>query len=381
MVYADEELNLKTDSQTNRQIELVDLAVRTPKDLANLRARWKRMDGIPKLVAVRTDGEDDSFLGFDVRTLLRGEESGGRHTVHSIILSPGAKIPAHGIEAGDAVWFLLHGEIEVTIGAVTRTLKAPAFAYAPEQTTQAIANRSGASAEVYVIHSPAGADRAFSAAHRLWKERPDSAADVFWQIFAEHGFVFNGGKALPNDARTNAQAPRIEADIKRFEDFAALRERWSRLAPTPKIVEFPRQCQNLTPIPGAHTNILLSPEESRAHASAFLDGLDKHNSVAPHHQPSEDEFFILFSGALHLEVGNKAVEAAQYGAFGFAPRYATHAFSCRTDASATFFSMNSPGGHDRGFEYGMTNSAKPGFFEGIEAHGFVFHQPIGLHQT
>jgi mannose-6-phosphate isomerase-like protein (cupin superfamily) len=222
-MYADQAQNAKIDGLTNRDIVPINWPVHSREDLVALRARWKAMDGAPKLVALRAEGEDNSFLGFDVRTLLRGEESGGRHAVHSIILAPSAEIPAHGHETGEAIWFLMRGEIDITIGALTRTLKAPAFAYAPAQTTQAIANRSVVSAELYVVHSPAGVERAFAAARRLYLAQADADSVTYREIFADYGFIAASDVVLWNDARTNSIAARVDSVVETWEDFAALR--------------------------------------------------------------------------------------------------------------------------------------------------------------
>ena len=377
MTYPGKELNVRIDSLTNKYVPPVEFEVRKATDLPHLRERWGAMDSIPKLLAARTAGEDNSFLNLDVRTLLRGEESAGRHAVHSIVLPAGIGLPAHGLESGNATWFVIRGEVEVTIGALTRRLKAPACAYAPEHTTQVIANRSRAHAEVCVIHSPAGADRAFAAAHEQWlKCRPEAAVEQLWAAFAPYGFILTGGKALANDARTNAVAERIAFDVQRIGDLAALRERWCRLAPIPKIVEFPCESPNLVPIAGSETRLILTPEESRSHASAFFNAIGKGLGAPAHHQISEDEFFLIVSGSLRLRVGN-AVETAQSSAFGYAPRNATHTFTGEADELTVFYTMNSPGGHDRGFEAGVREAASfdtPHFHELMEAHGFTFHQ-------
>ena len=125
MAYADEELNAKIDSLSNRYVPPVAIVVRALDDLAKLRERWHKMEGIPRLFAVRSAAEDNSFLCLDVRTLLRGEESGGRHAVHSIILPPGAGIPAHGVESG---W---HGSARLCVSSAAHRLRWQVTAYLP----------------------------------------------------------------------------------------------------------------------------------------------------------------------------------------------------------------------------------------------------------
>jgi quercetin dioxygenase-like cupin family protein len=147
----------------------------------------------------------------------------------------------------------------------------------------------------------------------------------------------------------------------------------AQLPATPKVVTNPRACRNI-PVTDQETRVMLSPEEARAGASAFFGGLQKGFGAPPHHQPSEEEFFIVLKGPLFLNVGDKVAETAQRGAFGFAPRFGTHAFQSRTDDEVFLFTMNSPGGHDRGFEMTLRELGTPQFGERIAHYGFQFHQ-------
>jgi len=179
MNYPDQDINVATDARINLQAPPVDFAANgAANELARLRELWSTLPSIPKLLASRDNGADCSWPGFDVRTFLRGEESNGRWSVHSIILAPGAELPQHAYD-GSAYWFMVDGEAFITIGAQAGTLLHQASAYAPPHTTQAIANRSSKPVEFIVAHSPAGADRAFTAAHALWVNRPGSAAPPY----------------------------------------------------------------------------------------------------------------------------------------------------------------------------------------------------------
>lgn len=373
MKYPDEDLNRVTDARTNQRVPPLDFDVRSASDLAELRARWVDMDDIPKALLSRDQGVDNSFPGFDVRTLLQGEESSGRFCFHSIILSPGAEIPAHGHAIGDTYWFVVSGEVELTIGALTDTISKRGFGFAPEQTTQAVANRSNEPAEVIVGHSPAGADHAFVAAHRL-AQTGESRPEAYWEIFSKYGFNFTNGAPLANDARTNSQAPRIDRQVDTLEDYLALRDQWRQLPPTPRLVAATGDCRNI-PVTDQETRVLLSPEESRASASVFFCGIEKGFGAPEHHQPTEEELFIVLDGPVSMHVGNKKMQAPS-GAFGFAPRFGTHAFVNELDKRALFFTINAPGGHDRGFELTLRELGKEGFGKKIEAHGFQFHQPV-----
>ena len=86
--------------------------------------------------------------------------------------------------------------------------------------------------------------------------------------------------------------------------------------------------------------------------------------------------FIVFDGPVTITIGNQSAAAAERGAFGFAPRFATHAFGGIEDGKATsVFSMNSPAGHDRGFEYSSDKEINEELLGKLADYGFQFHPP------
>jgi mannose-6-phosphate isomerase-like protein (cupin superfamily) len=372
MGFPDQALSQATDARTNAPTPLVhEASTHSAGSMARLRAVWSQMPSIPKFLPSREHGVDNSWGGLDIRTLLHGEESCGRYSFHSIVLPPGTGLPVHTYAFGDTYWFVLEGTVEVRVGSSTQMLGPSAFAFAPEQTTQAIANRSSGRAHVYVAYSPAGADRAFAAAHTLWLESPDAPVEAFSAELKRYGFEFVDSRAQPNDSRVNAPAARLDDLVRSLDDYVALRRRWAALPPTPKIVRSPQSCVNI-PVPSQETRLLLSPEESRGAASVFYLGVEPGFGAPPHHQPLEEEFFVLLRGPLQMTIGTETVEAAT-GAFGFAPRFGTHAFKNIWSERAELISMNSPGGHDRGFEVGAREMGSERFAPLIAAHGFQFH--------
>ena len=374
MSYPDQDIVEITEARTNSTAAPTDFTVKTLDDLERLRAQWRKSDSNPKIMTSPDDCVAMNFLGLEVKTLLRGEESSGRNSVHSIALAPGAAIPAHGLSSGDTFWIVVDGEVDLTIGAKTETVPGTGFGFAPPNTTQAIANNSGAAATVYVIHLPAGIERGFEAINKAYKADAVSAAEEAWRTLEPYGFSLTGGRALANDARTNETPARVDRDINTFDDFLALREDWFKLDPTPKIVVNPRDCKNVAAM-GQEARVLLNPEESRGAASAFCNILHGGVDVPPHHQPTEEETFIILRGTVNLRIGNHTKEGVTRGAFGFAPRYGTHAFKHVGTEDSFVFSINTPGGHDRGFEASLRDGHKENFPEIIMAHGFTFHGP------
>ncbi len=369
-------LNQETDARTNEKRDPLPLSTPDLNGLTALRALWAQMPMIPRVVHDRSEGIDNSWHGFDVRTILIGEESAGRFTFHDVIVAPGAKLPPHHLSGSDTHVCMLDGEIELTVGALTEVLGPDDFAYAPEDTTQAIRNRSAEPARFFMWHSPAGPERAFAAAHQAFAENPDADAGQFEQALSSLGYTFHrGSEHLANDDRTNTAVERLEAEIETFEDFAGLRDAWSRRPPVPKVFHDERSQETATYIPGQDTKMLLNGDEGSGRSVILQHSIVAGYLAAEHHQPSEEEVFMVFDGALDLTAGNATTEL-QRGGFGFVPRYGTHRFSNPMNEGQTrIVCVNSPAGHERGFQTLSSKIDSPNLPELIVAHGWSMHAP------
>jgi mannose-6-phosphate isomerase-like protein (cupin superfamily) len=363
--------NRRVDALSDQSPPPLSFTVGNTADLARLRAQWARMDSVPRLLSNRSEGLDHSWKGLDIRTLLRGEESTGRFSFHDLILAPGAALPAHFHEVGHTYWWVLDGEVNLTIGKLTERVGRYAFGYAPARTRQAVNNPTKEPAHLYLAYSPAGADHAFAAAHAHWVATGGSNEDEYLAILARYGFNFDTGTELVNDARTNEQATRLEAHISRFEEYAALRDAWGRRTGVPKLLVTP-PARNYVELPGVTSKVLLSGDEGSGSAVAFLGRAEANYGAPAHHQPSEEEIFYVVEGELELTCGSLTRRVGP-GAFGFAPRNATHGFKNPTDQVTTILTVNSPAGHERGFEMIMREGESDQFGQLLVAHGWRMH--------
>ena len=369
----DARLNEASDMRTGQAPDLLQLDSPNTTGLAALQSRWAEMPMIPKVVHDRHQGIDNSWPGFDLRTLLVGEESAGRFTVHDVIVAPAARLPPHHVTTSDTYLCVLDGELDLTVGGRTEVTRTDGFAYVPENTTFALHNRSALPARIFLWHAPAGPERAFAAAHRLSSERPDAKPEDFYVALASLGFVFHeDGESLSNDRRTNERGARLKMRVETFDDFAALRQTWAHQAPTPKLVQ-DRSVERDIAVPGQDTKVLLSGEESGARAVVMHYGIMPGYRAPEHHQPSEEEIFLVLEGALDLRVGNVTTELGR-GGFGFAPRYATHGFSNpASQGQARTITINSPAGHERAFEMVVREGLSERLPDLLVAHGWRFH--------
>jgi quercetin dioxygenase-like cupin family protein len=369
----DRRLNEATDARTNEQAPTLPMAGRGDQALAELRRRWADLPMIPKLVLDRSEGIDNSWPGFDVRTVLVGEESAGRFTFHDVIIAPGAGLPAHHLGGSDTYWCVLDGEVELTVGARTETARRDAFAYAPQDTTQAVRNGAQAPARLFLWHSPAGPERAFAAAHQLWRTEPGSPPHAYQEVLGELGFSFHGPEdRLANDSRTNATSERLEVSVNTFDDYAGLRAEWARRTPIPKLLHDRGAVADI-PMKGQDTKVLLSGDEGSGRAVVMHYGIEPGYIAPSHHQPSEEEVFLVLEGRLELTLGNVTTSVPR-GGFGFVPRYATHGFCNLTAAETRTVTINSPAGHERGFEMIVREGSSEKLPDLLVAHGWHVHQ-------
>jgi mannose-6-phosphate isomerase-like protein (cupin superfamily) len=369
----DRRLNAEADGRTNRRPSLATLAEENLRGLTRLREQWRHLPMIPRIVLDRSDGQDNSWPGFDIRTILLGDESAGRFTFHDIILAPGAELPPHRVQQADTYWYVLDGQAHQTVGSRSETVARDGFAYCPEGTVQAIANRSAAPTQLFMWSSPAGSERAFAAVHRLANDQPGLAAEAYLRVLEPFGYHFGGLDAEPVSAEVAGTASdRIEARIDSFADYSRLRQRWTARRPVPRLVHDRRTRLDI-PIAGQDTKVLLSGDESSGRAVVFHYGIEPGYLAPPHHQPSEEEIFLVVEGDLELTAGN-ATTVVPRGGFGFVPRFATHAFRNPGRSDVRTVTVNSPAGHERGFEMLVREGDSPRLPELLVAHGWQVHQ-------
>jgi quercetin dioxygenase-like cupin family protein len=372
--------NQRVDRLTHHYLDPLPLQAKSPADLVGLRAAWSLRDSIPCLLPGRDAAADHCWPGMDVRTFLSGDSSSGRLSVHDIIVAPGGGLPAHYHDEGDVFLYVLEGELELTVGHLCEASRRGSFGYVPARTTTAWRNKTTAPAHLFVIYSPAGVDRAFAQAHQWWVNSGDSAPEGYLAILTRFGFRFDLTGALENDARTNWAPARLEVSVNSFEEFASMRKQWTARLPIPKLLHDVRECRKISLPDGINSCVLVSGDESSGCGVLFAGTLDPGYMAGGHYQPSEDELFFVLEGELELTCGSQT-KLVNAGAFGFAPRGATHGFKGPLHSRTRIITFNSPAGHERGFEMIMEQMSKPEeaagptqeFIRRLSAHGWQLH--------
>src|SRR5262249_53185089 len=110
-----------SDALVNKRVDPVSFDVRSSDDFHQLRDVWSERTKIPKLMNLDEGKPIDAGLQH-IRMMLSGDESAGGIQVCYDLLEPGVVVPPHYQPYEDELFFVVDGEIEVTVGTETKTL-------------------------------------------------------------------------------------------------------------------------------------------------------------------------------------------------------------------------------------------------------------------
>ena len=379
MSYVHDLENLRVDALLGTARPPLSAKVDNIQDLDGLRIRWERAEPVPVLLEDREQGAEHTWGQLDIRTLLRGEQSAGRFSAHSIVLVPGAGLSAHYHLDAHTCLLVAEGAVELRVGGLVEQVGKYSLGYVPPMTRMAFRNLSDTPATVIAVYSPAGADHAFAAAHAHWKSNPASDESAYRGILDGHGFRFDDA-VLSNDVRTNKSDPPLDFEFTGGDGLEAMRREFARRAPVPRLVhtrpdEVTAPAMDLT-----LRKQLLTGDDSAGHGMMNLLSWIPGPGAPPHHQPTEEEFFFILSGALEMTCGTE-VRVLEPGGFAFCPRNCSHGFNNpQADDYARFVTLNSPAGHERTMaalrKLSVTGPTPEQVREMSTSGGFTFHERI-----
>jgi quercetin dioxygenase-like cupin family protein len=182
-------------------------------------------------------------------------------------------------------------------------------------------------------------------------------------------------KVKASDALVNRRVDPIPFDVQSTEDFHRLRQVWREQTKTPKLLNVDEG----KPIEAGlqHMRMMLAGDESAGGIQVCYDLLEPGVVVPPHYQPHEDELFFVVDGEIEVTVGRET-KVLRKGGFGYAPQNTTHAFRNVTSKPAAMFTLNTPAGHERGFQAAERVLSKGGtlleVMTELRKHDFIFHE-------
>ena len=177
------------DERTGQRVERTAFTINTSQDFARLRALWSQMSMIPKVTRVE-DSPLVRFPGSTIRTLLNGEESGGSVSVFYQEVEPGFGAPPHHQPNEEEHFYILEGEMDLTIGNQTIQATPGTFAFAPRNATHAFKNNTAKVCRFLTWNSPAGHERMFEAGQRMAEEKVGDP-EVRRKILVAHDTIFH----------------------------------------------------------------------------------------------------------------------------------------------------------------------------------------------
>ena len=343
MLEPNEAANARVNALLGDPRPTMDLSIRSPLDLVALRARWEEVEACPVVCAKREDGLDHSWAGLDIRTYLRGEQSAGRLSAHSVKLAPGAAIATHYFDDVETFIMVVEGTPELQVGDLVEASDRYSIAYAPARTRVAFRNKSDVSAWLNIIYFKAGMERAFAEAHDHWQQTQSQDMSSYVDILSRHGFQF-GDQPLENDGRTNAIICPVEFEFGAEANIEALRQRLYERPAVPRLVHTSEaEVATDGPDSGFRKRVLSSDESG---GSAMINFVARIPPAPKHYQPTEEELFFILDGSLAMTCGTASVVLSK-GAMAFAPRNCTHAFGPPAPSvDHKFMTFNTPGGHE-----------------------------------
>lgn len=339
--------NQRVDALTRTRRSLLQATSEDYQGLVELRRRWELVEAKPVFMVGRDEGVNASWAGLDIRTLLRGEESAGRFSVHDIVVAPGAGLPPHYHKDAYTYILVCDGNMHLQVGGIVEQVAENHFAFVPPCTRFGFRNLSDLPASLIVIYSPAGAERAFDDAHAHWVATRDEQESCYLQILERYGFQFDT-QVLENDGKTNVSVASVEFEFKKLGDLERLREAFAGRPAVPRIVKTSfDEIEAVTNTGKTFRKAVVTGDESGGQAMVHLLASESVLFAPPHHQSSEEEFFFVRRGEIAVVCGSESGVVGR-GAFVFAPRNGTHGFKVSgTTGCAQFFTLNSPAGHER----------------------------------
>lgn len=339
--------NQRVDALTRTKRALLKATSDDHQGLVELRRRWELVEAKPVFMAGRDAGTDASWAGLDIRTLLRGEESAGRFSVHDIVVPPGAGLPPHYQKDAYTYVLVCGGDMDLQVGNLVEQVTENDIAFVPPCTRFSFRNVSNTPSSLIVIYSPGGAERAFEDAHAHWVATRDGRESSYLPILERYGFQLDA-QVLENDGKTNVAVASIDFEFTKLGDMERLREAFASHPAVPRIITTsPDEIEAVTSTGKTFRKAVVTGDDSGGQAMLHLLASESGFFAPPHHQASEEEFFFVRRGELEVICGSESGVVGR-GAFAFAPRNGTHSFKVSGASGHTqFFTLNSPAGHER----------------------------------
>lgn len=107
------------------------------------------------------DGRTLAVVGDVYRFLATGEDTDGKYAMWEAVVPPGGGPPPHVHSREEEGFYVLEGEVTLTVGGERRVVTAGMFANMPVGTPHSFKNESDEPARMLISVAPAGLERMF----------------------------------------------------------------------------------------------------------------------------------------------------------------------------------------------------------------------------
>ena len=181
------------------------------------------------------------------------------------------------------------------------------------------------------------------------------------------------------DATVNTPVDDVDFDVDSSAAYQELRQLWTAMPRVPRLMDATTAPVILSG-GGQTIRLLLKGEESAGSLMVAYVSMEPGAGAVPdHHQPFEDELWFAIQGDWEWKIGTETMRVGP-GGFAYAPRGTTHTFANLGDTTAIMLTINTPAGHERGFE-GLSKLTSDGasadaLAQHFANHDFVFHEAL-----
>jgi mannose-6-phosphate isomerase-like protein (cupin superfamily) len=338
--------NQDINQRTNRSTPRLERQINTYDDFATLRQDWLRSSSTPLLLRSEA-GRLVKFPGADIRVLSDGDLTAGAVSIFEQTIHPGFVAGNHHQANEDELFFILDGEMKLTIGSQTVVATPGSFGYAPRWCTHHFEPAGDRPSRMLTWNAPAGHERIFESFSRLVQQGRHLHGPTRKAAVEAHDTNFHDllqyaddpSSYVPTEERPGPRGRAVDARTNRCPGDPEIARHTDERGPlTYPVLTHIDQITVGQPA-GQRTAVLLDAKRSASTWSVVFHDLPVGYSQAPTVQGLGWQSIHVVSGTVVMTVGN-TTEKAPAGAFGFVPQGVNFGMSVEGDQHASVIIVN-----------------------------------------
>lgn len=149
---------------------------------------------LPTAPSIVTPGEAKTCVAFgdEATFLLTGEHTGGRYTMFSYIVQPGAGPPIHRHDDEDEWFLVVEGRAEFYRDGAWEEVPVGTSVFMPRGSVHSFRNPGDSPLKLLIHTAPSGFETFFSRCAAEFEKEGGPDMERIFAIAADHGIVFEG---------------------------------------------------------------------------------------------------------------------------------------------------------------------------------------------